>query len=154
MQGSHNFMASNSFWRGLVMFQHEHFVFNFCKPVYLSIFCSQVFINFLEDSLNLFGIDRELHCHSSGLATVNMQLCIECIAWPPSPRFECWLKQWISLSVCQQLLLVWIFTLGHQDTQSWVEVREATVASVLCGLNHPGVTNVEASLILSALDHF
>ena len=35
-----------------------------------------------------------------------------------------------------------MFTLGHQDTQPWVEVREA------------GVTNVEDSLILTELDHF
>ena len=47
-----------------------------------------------------------------------------------------------------------MFTLGHQDTQPWVEGWEATVASVLCGLNRPGVTNVEDSLILTALDHF
>ena len=41
-----------------------------------------------------------------------------------------------------------MFTLGHQDTQPWVEVREATVAFILCCWNHPGVTNVEDSLIL------
>ena len=80
MQGSPNCMASNSFWRGLVMFQ-----MNISSLIFVNLFTSLLFVvrcllASLEDPLNLFGIDRDLHCHSSGLATVNMQLCIECIA--------------------------------------------------------------------------
>ena len=80
MQGSPNFMASNSFWRGLVMLQHEHLSLIFVNLFTCLLFVVRCSIISLEDPLNLFGIDRELHCHSSGLATVNMQLGIECIA--------------------------------------------------------------------------